>query len=374
MKKTIGVIFGGRSGEHEVSLKSAQSVMLALDGPDKYSIFPVGITKEGNWICGPSALRQLMEQADASLLDGAASLDMDHLEFGEGETVNTGRLPSSAVLDSIDVAFPVLHGPFGEDGTVQGMLQLARIPTVGCGVMASSVGMDKTLFKAVMRAHGIPVTRDVSFRRSEWLTNQESYIRRIENGLKYPVFCKPVNMGSSVGISKCHNRDELIKGINLAAMYDRRILVEWAVPAAREIEVSVLGNDHPDASIPGEIVPRREFYDYAAKYIDSGEAASELLIPADLHDTEAQTIRETATRAFRVVDGAGMARVDFLINRGTGEIYLNEINTIPGFTDISMYSKLWDATGIPYSQLIDRLITLAEERFSEQEQNKVDYT
>jgi len=372
-KMRVGVMFGGRSGEHEVSLKSAQSVMQALDASGRYEVVPLGITRNGDWICGATAMEKLILAANPGLLDGAASVDRALTRFGTFDTVETDRLPPPGILTRLDVVFPVLHGPFGEDGTVQGMLQLARIPYVGCGVTASSVGMDKELFKRVMRAHGIPVTPDVCFRRAEWEAGSDAIIARIETTLGYPVFTKPVNMGSSVGISKCDNRETLIRGINAAARYDRRLLVEWAVPRPREIEVSVLGNDHPEASIPGEIVPKREFYDYTAKYIDAGDEATELVVPARLDESEARTIRETAAHAFRAVDGAGMARVDFLINRNSGEIYLNEINTIPGFTAISMYSKLWAATGISYTRLLDRLIELAVERFEDQDRNETRY-
>lgn len=373
-KKVVGVLFGGRSGEHEVSLKSAQSVMKTLEESGNYDVLPMGITKEGDWICGTDAMARLIDLADPMLLDGAASVNRSETVFGNFQTVTSTRLPLPYILDRIDVAFPVLHGPFGEDGTVQGMLSLARIPCVGCGVLASGLGMDKIVFKRIMQAHAIPVTPDVSFCRSVWESNQADIISRIESSLQYPVFCKPSNMGSSVGISKCHKREDLIRGIDLAAQFDRRILVEWAVPNPREIEVSVLGNDNPDASVPGEIVPKREFYDYTAKYIDSGAAASDLVIPARLDHAESQSIRDTAVRAFRAVDGAGMARVDFLVNRSTGDLYLNEINTIPGFTAISMYSKLWAASGISYPDLIDRLIGLAVERFRDQEKNRVSYS
>ena len=372
-KQMVGVLFGGRSGEHEVSLKSAQSVMKTLEESDKYAVLPIGITKDGDWICGSGAMGRLIELADPDLLDGAASVNRNETVFGDYETVESTHTISPEVLDHIDVAFPVLHGPGGEDGTVQGMLALGRIPCVGCGVLASSLGMDKIVFKRVMQAHGIPVTPDVSFCRREWEQARQELVSRVESTLRYPVFCKPANMGSSVGITKCHDQDGLMRGIDLAAKFDRRILVEWAVPNPREIEVSVLGNDDPQASIPGEIVPKREFYDYTAKYIDNGAAASDLIIPARLDSVEAQAICNTAVRAFRAVDGAGMARVDFLVNRSTGELYLNEINTIPGFTAISMYSKLWAASGITYPDLIDRLIQLAIERFQDQEKNQVSY-
>jgi D-alanine-D-alanine ligase len=373
-KKVVAVLFGGRSGEHEVSLKSAQSVMKTILEAGKYDVLPIGITKDGNWVSGNRAMERLIELADPALLDGAASVDREATVFGYDEMAESFRLPLPAVLDRIDVAFPVLHGPGGEDGTVQGMLALARIPCVGCGVLASSVGMDKIVFKKVMQAHGIPVIPDVSFLRSEWESHSDNVIFRIEASLQYPLFCKPANMGSSVGISKCPDRNALVRGIQLAAQFDRRILVEWAAPNPREIEISVLGNDNPVASVPGEVVPKREFYDYTAKYIDSGNAASNLIVPAQMDETDAGTIGDTAIRAYKAIDGAGMARVDFLLNRTTGELYLNELNTIPGFTAISMYSKLWDASGVSYPVLIDKLIDMAFERFKDQEKNQVLFT
>ncbi len=373
-KKVVGVMFGGRSGEHEVSLKSAQSVMKTLLKSNIYDVLPMGITKDGEWFCGSQAMKELIDRADPDLLDGAASVDRHATVFGDFPTVASSPLPTPDIINLIDVVFPVLHGPGGEDGTVQGMLTIARVPYVGCNTLASSVAMDKIVFKNVMRAHSIPVLPDVTVLRSEWESDRKSILSKIESTLSYPVFIKPANMGSSVGISKCRDRAELTVGIDLASRFDRRILVELAAPKPREIEVSVLGNDQPIASIPGEIVPKREFYDYTAKYIDSGSAASDLIIPAPISESEAQIIRDIAVRAFRAIDGSGMARVDFFINRITGDLYLNELNTIPGFTAISMYSKLWAATGIPYPELIDKLIELAIERFEETERNQVSYT
>ncbi|MGB3975749.1 MAG: D-alanine--D-alanine ligase family protein [bacterium] len=372
-KKVVGVMFGGRSGEHEVSLKSAQSVMKTLLESNAYDVLPMGITKEGEWFCGSHAMKELIDRADPGLLDGAASVDRNAIVFGDFPTVSSSPLPTPDIIKLIDVVFPVLHGPGGEDGTVQGMLTIARVPFVGCNTLASSVAMDKIVFKNVMRAHDIPVLPDVTVLRSEWESDRNFILSKIESTLSYPVFCKPANMGSSVGISKCRDRAELTVGIDLASRFDRRILVELAAPKPREIEVSVLGNDQPIASIPGEIVPKREFYDYTAKYIDSGAAASDLLIPAPIGEPEAHIIRDIAVRAFRAIDGSGMARVDFFIDRITGDLYLNELNTIPGFTAISMYSKLWAATGIPYPELIDKLIELAVERFEETQRNQVSY-
>jgi len=276
-------------------------------------------------------------------------------------------------LAELDIVFPVLHGPYGEDGTVQGLLELAGIPYVGAGVIGSVLGMDKAVFKDVMRAHGLPIVDDVVLKRKEWDADAEAAMDRVEAALGYPVFTKPVNMGSSVGISKCHDRAGLAAGLTEAARYDRKLLVEAAVPAVREIEVSVLGNDDPIASIPGEIIPSREFYSYEAKYIDTGDQASELLIPAPLSAEMTERVRDLAVRAYKAIDCAGMARADFLLSGETGELYINELNTIPGFTSISMYPKLWEASGISYSELIDRLIELAFERHRDKERSETLY-
>jgi D-alanine-D-alanine ligase len=265
----------------------------------------------------------------------------------------------------VDVVFPVLHGTLGEDGTVQGLLELAGVPYVGGGVLNSALAMDKIAFKAVMQSHDLPVTDYVWATRRRWEAEPEAVMDEVEAELGYPVFTKPANLGSSVGICKCHDRAELRDGLAEAAHYDRRLLVEWAVPAAREIEVSVLGNEDPSASVPGEVVPSREFYSYAAKYLDTGEDASQLLIPAPLDAATTREVRALAVAAYRAIDGAGMARVDFLLSDATGDLYVNEINTIPGFTAISMYPKLWEASGIPYARLLDWLIDLALERHAE---------
>ena len=270
-----------------------------------------------------------------------------------------------SALSRVDVVFPVLHGTYGEDGTVQGLLELAGVPYVGAGVLSSALAMDKITFKDVVKSHGLPVTKHVWTTRKHWHADPEAFLNEAEEHLGYPVFTKPANLGSSVGIMKCHNRDELKQGIEEAALYDRRLLVEWAVPSAREIEVSVLGNEEPMASVPGEIVPKREFYDYIAKYLADGEEVSDLIIPAPLETEVAEKIQALAVAAYRAIDGAGMARVDFLINGETDDIYLNEINTIPGFTSISMYPKLWEASGISYARLLDWLIDLALDRYQE---------
>jgi len=366
-KIRVGVIFGGRSGEHEVSLASAQGIMRAMD-KDKYEIIPIGITKDGRWIASGDPLKALQSGVNAesrpvALLGDPSQRGLMRLEEGE-KGLTTERLAE------IDVIFPVLHGPYGEDGTVQGLLELAGIPYVGAGVTGSALGMDKLVFKDLMRAHNLPVVSYVGLKRKEWERDPAGVIERIEQTLSYPMFVKPANLGSSVGVTKVHERGELPSALDEAARYDRKLLVEQGINA-REIEVSVLGNDDPIASVPGEIVPCREFYDYRAKYI---EGKSELLIPAPLPAETAQRVRELAIKAYLVIDCAGMARVDFLLDRDDGTLYLSEVNTIPGFTPISMYPKLWEASGIPYSELIDRLIELALERYEDKSRSRTSYS
>jgi D-alanine-D-alanine ligase len=369
-KIRVGVIFGGRSGEHEVSLVSARSVMDAMD-KEKYEVVPIGITKEGCWIAFGDPMKALTA-GDVSVSHPAALLG-DPSRRGLMRLEDTERAIQATRLAELDVVFPVLHGPYGEDGTVQGLLELAGIPYVGAGVMASAVGMDKAIFKGVMQAHGLPVADYLVLKRKEWDADPEGVMDRIEERLGYPVFTKPANLGSSVGVSKCHDRAGLTAGLAEAARYDRKLLVEAAVPAAREIEVSVLGNDDPIASVPGEIIPSREFYSYEAKYIDSGEDASKLLIPAPISPELSERVRDLAVRAYKAIDCAGMARADFLLSGTTGELYVGELNTIPGFTAISMYPKLWEATGISYPELIDRLIELAIERYQDKERSETSY-
>lgn len=359
-KTRIGVIFGGRSGEHEVSIMSAQSVMSALD-PDKYDVVMIGITKEGHWLTG-EVTRALVTgdikaASSATLLPEPRSATLMEIRDPDSEA---SRLTSVA---EIDVIFPVLHGPYGEDGTVQGLLELADVPYVGAGVVGSAVGMDKAIFKAVMIAHSLPILPWVLVRNSDWETKQSKVIENIEGTLNYPVFTKPANLGSSVGISKCLDRTDLEVGILKAARYDRRVIVEQGIKA-RELEVSVLGNENPVASVIGEIRPKRDFYDYVAKYVSDD---SELLIPADLNSDMSGAIRAMAVKAFVAMDCAGMGRVDFLLDTESNLVYINEVNTIPGFTKISMYPKLWEASGLPYSKLLDRLIELAIERFEEKQ-------
>ncbi|MDH7514591.1 MAG: D-alanine--D-alanine ligase family protein [Bacteroidota bacterium] len=348
----LGVVFGGRSGEHEVSLVSAASVLHALD-PAKYVIVPIGIEKNGRWRTGPSALAYLAGE----ITDVPALCYLPPDPFVRGLLVEDGH--GSFRHEPLDVVFPVLHGPLGEDGCVQGLLELASIPYVGSGVLGSAVGMDKIAQKRLFAAAGLPVVETVSFRSEEYYTESGGIIHRIETALGYPVFVKPANLGSSVGISRATGRAELHDSIALAALYDRWVIVERAVHNAREIEVAVLGNASPEASVPGEIVPGNEFYDYAAKYMDG---TSRCVIPAELPSDIAGRLRTLAVEAFLAAFCEGMARVDFLLSREDGALFVNEVNTIPGFTGISMYPKLFEAAGIAYPRLLDRLIELALER------------
>lgn len=367
-KIRVGVILGGRSGEHEVSLMSAQSVISALD-PQKYDIVPIGITPTGHWVTGnviaaleAPELEMDLNLRQATLLPEPQSSALLQLDVKERDQTTL------SIVTELDVVIPVLHGPYGEDGTVQGFLELAGLPYVGAGVVGSAVGMDKAIFKYTMMANDIPVLPWLLVKASEWFTRPKEILNEIEAKLDYPVFTKPANLGSSVGISRCKNRQELITGIDESAKFDRRIVVEQGINA-RELEVSVLGNDNPDASIVGEIRPRREFYDYVAKYMAApgSEDESELLIPADISSQLSDKVRRIAIKAYKAIDCAGMGRVDLLLDKDSGKLYMNEINTIPGFTRISMYPKLWEATGVTYQELLDRLITLALERFEEKE-------
>ncbi len=367
----VGVIFGGRSGEHEVSLASARSVMAALD-PEKYEVVAIGITKEGRWLAGDpmSALAEGRGESRAvTLLPEPTASGLLALEEPSAIAPAAQRAGLSVVAE-LDVVFPVLHGTYGEDGTVQGLLELAGIPYVGSGVVGSAVGMDKAIFKQVMMANGLPVLPWRLVTRRDWLSDPARVIDAIETALPYPVFTKPANLGSSVGISKCRDRAELVAGLADAARFDRRLVVEQGIHRARELEVSVLGNEQPIASAVGEVRPRRDFYDYVAKYIATpgSEDESELIIPAELPVETADEVRSLALRAYQAIDAAGLSRVDLLLDSSTGALYLNEVNTMPGFTSISMYPKLWAASGISYAALLDRLIGLALERHGEKEQ------
>jgi D-alanine-D-alanine ligase len=381
----VGVLYGGRSGEHEVSLASAASVFAHLDRA-RYEGVPIRIEKDGRWT--------LADKPPASMIAGDV-IEQTRLEVArpvrEGREVHFVARPSDETILSIDrsqgrgtdtpaalvtglsldVIFPVLHGPYGEDGTIQGLLELANIPYVGAGVLASAVGMDKAIMKIVFAARGLPVCPYRVVLRADWERHQDQTLKDLESALGFPMFVKPANLGSSVGISKAKDAVSLREAMVLAGSFDRKIVVEAAVPGAREIECGVLGNDDPEASVAGEVVPSREFYDYEAKYLDS---ASEVIIPADLPVPVSNDIRRLSIDAFKAIDGAGMARVDFLLSRADGRIYVNEVNTIPGFTTISMYAKLWAASGVSYSALVDRLIQLATARHAEKQQLRTSVT
>ena len=362
-KIKIAVLFGGRSGEHEVSLMSARSVLSVLD-PAKYEITQVGITKDGRWFTGPDAIGKLeINKTD----------QMEHVIFSADPSergLYAIRDTQYVKLTNIDVFFPVMHGTYSEDGTMQGLLEMADVAYVGAGVVGSATGMDKGIFKDVMIANNIPVVDTLVVLRREIEQDVETVIRKAEELSEYPLFTKPANLGSSVGVTKCNNRSDLQEGLFEATAYDRRVLVQRGIKNAREIEVSVLGNDDPQASVPGEVEPSREFYSYESKYIDG---TSGLIIPAPLPAETIERIREIAVRAYKAIDCAGMARVDFFVEKDTNAIYLNEVNTIPGFTKISMYPKLWEASGLPYGKLVDRLIELALERKAERDRTKHEY-
>jgi len=396
-KLRVGILFGGRSGEHEVSLLSAASVLKAIDRA-RYEVVPIGITKQGRWLISGDAERLLagdfpdtgtlragdpQHTAPAALLakgQGVIVPPMPAAEGGRGGALVPFERDASSISPAhdvlqLDIVFPVLHGTFGEDGTMQGLFELAGLAYVGSGVLGSATGMDKEVMKRLFLAAGLPITKHVTFLRHEWQQAPKKVITKLEAALKYPLFVKPANLGSSVGISKAHDRKELGPAIDLAAGFDRKIVVEQAVGGrgnrakmgkARELEVAVLGNDEPKASVVGEIVPGKEFYDYEAKYLSEG---SQAIIPAKLTKKQSQQVQAMALDAFRACDCAGLARVDFLLEAGdSGRLYLNEINTMPGFTSISMYPKLWEASGMKYRDLISRLIELALERKTEQEQ------
>ena len=394
-KLRVGILFGGRSGEHEVSLLSAASVLKAID-KTKYDVVPIGITKDGRWLTADHAERLLhgdaepksdratsLRAGDPDATPGAALLAQGEAVIVPPEPVRRDsgmapfRIEASALRRAadrainVDVIFPVLHGTFGEDGTIQGLLELADIAYVGAGVLGSSAGMDKDVMKSLFQAAGLPIVKHVTVLRGNWERDPKKVQKVVESKLKYPVFVKPANLGSSVGISKAHDRKELGPAIEEAARFDRKIVIEESVGGknrkAREIECSVLGNDDPKASVAGEIVPCKEFYDYDAKYLDEG---SELVIPAKITKTEMKKIQMLAIAAFQAVDCSGLARVDFLMDPKTRKIYLNEINTMPGFTAISMYPKLWAASGVSYPELITRLIQLGLERHADKKRNQ----
>lgn len=362
-KIRIGILFGGRSGEHEVSLMSARSVLRVLN-PDRYDIYPIGITHTGQWLAGEDAL-DAFEQGKSGHLTPVTLLP----QAGQ-RTLFTMQDQTLIPYVDLDVVFPVLHGTYGEDGTIQGLFELIGLPYIGAGVLASSVGMDKALFKDVMRANGIPVLESITLTRNQVEKEIDDAIVACEKIAPYPLFTKPANLGSSVGISKVRNRSDLYEGLLDAARFDRRVLVERGLNKPRELEVSVLGNDKPVASMAGEIRPSDDFYTYNAKYIDD---RSELIIPAHLPEDKQEEIQKLAVAIYQAIDCAGMARVDFLFDEPTGEIFVSEVNTIPGFTNISMYPKLWEAAGFSYPQLVDRLVSLALERNADQQRTERQY-
>ena len=352
-KLKVGILFGGRSGEHAVSLLSAASVMSAMD-PGRYEIVPVGITEDGRWLAGGDPMKALQEKDIPGDCFFASMVTDPHapglLLLDEGKS-SRGFIP-------LDAVFPVLHGPYGEDGTVQGLLELAGLPYVGAGVLSSAAGMDKAVMKILFQHRGLPVGDFLYFKSSDWAREKISLLKKIEERLGYPCFVKPANLGSSVGVNKADGQEALIRCIEEALRYDHKVIVE-AYIRGREIECSVLGDEEPICSVPGEIVPGAEFYDYRAKYIDS---SSQLIIPASLPSEARERIRTYAVEAFLAVECSGLGRVDFFYQEEEDRVYVSEINTIPGFTSISMYPKLWEASGIPYAELIDRLIEIACER------------
>lgn len=363
----VALIFGGKSGEHEVSLASARSVANTLD-KNKYDVSLIGITKEGHWLSGGNPLKELISRTQSPLLKSGLNGEVATSENTRRELVTAEQMVENASpLHAADVVFPLVHGPMGEDGTIQGLLELADMAYVGAGVAASAVGMDKQLMKDVFRAHGLPVVEEVVVLRSDWDSDPSGVVDRVEAKVGYPCFCKPANLGSSVGITKARTREELSKGIGEAGRFDRKIMVERGLDA-REIECSVLGNDKPIVSLPGEIIPLREFYDYAAKYDDA--TGTQLIVPADLSLDKTREVQMRALQAFQAIDCSGMARVDMFIERGSEKLYVNEINTIPGFTAVSMYPKMWEASGMSYSQLIDKLIELALARHADKKRNE----
>jgi len=386
-KLRVGILFGGRSGEHEVSLLSAASVVEAID-KSKYEVVPIGITKDGRWLTAHHAERLLrgekheerhLRAGDPDATPGAALL-------AKGEDVLVPPVPESALMPlqghsaegghathaiEVDVIFPVLHGTFGEDGTIQGLLELADIAYVGAGVLGSAAGMDKDVMKRLFAAAGLAIVKHVTVLRSQWEDDPKGVRKLVERKLRYPVFVKPVNLGSSVGITKAHDGKELGPSLDEAAKFDRKLIVEEGVGGARhkarELECSVLGNDKVEASVVGEVVPGKEFYDYEAKYLSEG---SQLHIPAKITKKQMKEVQQMAIAAFQAVDGSGLSRVDFLMDPRSGKVYVNEINTMPGFTSISMYPKLWAASGLEYPRLIDRLIQLAMERHADKKRNQ----
>lgn len=365
-KLRIGIVYGGRSGEHEVSLASARTVIDNLDR-DKYEIVPIGITNQGTWLLGTEPA-QLIAAGQGIEQEGSSQTTAVTLT-GDPTVRRLIPLQGNAPLQDdgqLDVIFPVLHGTYGEDGTLQGLLEMANVPYVGCNVLGSALGMDKEKMKMVFSSVGLPIGPYLVYRRNQWERDPQVILDTIERQLGYPNFIKPVNLGSSVGINKAHYRSELEHAMNIAAEYDRKIIIEQGIEC-RELECAVLGNDEPIASIVGEVIPSNEFYDYNAKYLDN---KSQIVIPADIPQATAEEVRRQAVQAFLALDLSGLSRVDFFLEKGTNKVYINEVNTLPGFTQISMYPKLWAASGLAYADLLDRLIELAIERHADQQRNR----
>jgi len=369
-KLRIGVIFGGRSGEHEVSVRSARSVIDAID-KTKYEVVPIAITKEGNWL-GPAAAARLLPQATQGRLSANAlgNTAKDVAILGDPSRTGLMRLDSGDhSTEKLDVVFPVLHGTYGEDGTLQGLLEMAAIPFVGCGTLASACGMDKVAMKALFKEAGLPICAYTWFLRSEWETDPGKVTRRVRKEIGFPCFVKPANLGSSVGVSKAADKASFAKAVELAARYDRKIIVEELVDG-REIECAVMGNDQPQASLPGEYVIHEEsarFLDYTEKYSSTGHV--EFIVPTRISKTGIKRIQAMAVKAYKAIDASGLSRVDFFL-KSDGELLVNEINTLPGLTDVSGFPKMWEASGVPFPKLIDQLIAFAIERHGDRARNE----
>jgi D-alanine-D-alanine ligase len=367
-KIRVGLVFGGRSGEHEVSLASATSVMANLDS-ETYEVVPIGITREGSWLLGTDPPTLLATETQVG--EDAMNAEQTTAVTFTGDPSLRRLIPMQGneplgEKGALDVVFPVLHGTYGEDGTLQGMLEMANVPYVGCGVLGAALGMDKEKMKMIFQALGLPVVGYLVYRRSLWERSPETIMDVVEQRLSYPCFVKPVNLGSSVGISKAHDRGELEQAIELAAEFDSKIIIERGINC-RELECAVLGNDEPIASVVGEVIASNEFYDYNAKYLDN---MSQVVIPANIPHAVADEVRRQSVSAFLALDLNGLARVDFFLDKISGQVYINEVNTMPGFTQISMYPKLWEASGLPYAELLNRLIELAIERYEDKQRNR----
>jgi D-alanine-D-alanine ligase len=373
MKRRVGIVFGGRSGEHDISVRSAGNVICALDR-EKYEIVPIAISDDGRWL-NPAGSAKLLSDAAREVVDGGQEIgsEVEVGMFGDPRShgLTTYKADPKEISEfKLDIVFPVLHGTFGEDGTIQGLLEMAGIPYVGCGVLASACGMDKVVMKSLFHEAGLPMCRYLWFLRRDWEHDPDKIVKRVESSLGYPCFAKPANLGSSVGISKAHDAESLRAAIDLAALYDRRIIIEEGLKM-REIECAILGNDDPEASLPGEYIIKdksKAFLDYEEKY--SGTGHNEFVVPAPVSEELSAKIRQMAIEAFKAIDGSGLARVDFFLRSDTGSLLINEINTMPGLTDASGYPKMWAGSGVPFAELLDNLITLAQERFDDRARNR----